>query len=51
MVKYWHTFWLRHNEALLEGCLCEIERSRIFDKYGYHERKFNALVKRKQQFN
>jgi hypothetical protein len=42
MVKQWHSFWLKFNEAILDGCICEIERSKIFSKIGYHQSKLNV---------
>lgn len=42
MGKYWHSFWLGFNETILEDCMCESVRSKIFSKIGYHRSKLNA---------
>ena len=42
MVKYWHSFWLGFNEVILEGCICENKRLKIFNKIGYHQSKLNT---------
>jgi hypothetical protein len=35
----WHHFWIRFNELLLEGCLCEEEKNRIMNKIVSHKGK------------
>ncbi|CAN7341965.1 hypothetical protein AB4114_27645 [Paenibacillus sp. 2RAB27] len=39
MDKFWHSFWLRFNEVILDSCICDVERTKIFNKISYHRTK------------
>jgi hypothetical protein len=43
IILNWHTFRVHYHELLLDSCLCEKIKAKLYTKIHYHRNKINEI--------